>query len=101
MKQQIIKIRNMKGQYFTCSKCGHEIKHAYTLEGGKEIFGSECIKHVAGYSNQIKEQNKRMGNVEEMLNPSGLYGNSFFKGMESRGFSESEMIYFYLKGGKL
>jgi hypothetical protein len=101
MKTRIIKLKNFEGRYYTCSKCGHELKHAYRIDGGSDVYGAECIKHIAGWSKQVKEQNNRMKNIEEMLVPNGLWGNSFFKAMSDRNLTEDEMINFYLKEGNL
>ena len=50
----ITKVANFEGYYFHCSVCGREIMHAYRINGGKEIFGKECVK-TSAYGNTKKD----------------------------------------------
>lgn len=44
---KIRKIKNFEGYWFRCSRCGREIKHAFTVNG-EGTYGSDCVYEVAG-----------------------------------------------------
>ena len=54
---KIQKLRDKNFQGFVCDTCGRNLKHAFSVNG-KGVFGSECIKDLAGIKSekQIKKQ---------------------------------------------
>ena len=93
----ITKVANFKGFYFTCSKCGREIKHAYTLNNGKDVYGKECLTtkiYGKNIKKEIKKADGRMATLEHIKR----FAESQYKEMCENFGGEKEMIRLYLKG---
>lgn len=77
--KKIIKVNNFEGYWFNCAKCGRKIKHAYTVDGSKEVFGSECVCEVSGMSydnaaKQIKNQKSVAKILKNYIEMPEVYG---------------------------
>lgn len=100
MRATVTKVRNFEGYYFNCCRCGKEIKHAYTIDNNRGVYGSECVHTVANVSDKdIKDQDSRMKSVIKMMENRKRY--SWDEYCDAHGYNDEQMINHYLKTGRL
>lgn len=99
-KQNIQKIKNFEGYFFTCEKCGKEIKHAFMINN-KGCYGSECVINLVNNADKkIKKEMSKHKLVIKMINNKNVYSWNKYK--KAHGFkTDDQLIDHFLKNEKL